>query len=94
MERALDRGRHVLGPRRLLHADGVVAGEPDEPPGEERLVGQMPAVLLADEDNDRCAVDARSGDRRHTVPEPCGRVQQRERRRAAPECVPRRETDH
>ena len=53
MVAALDRARDVLGPDRLLDLDGVLAGEPGQLPGEERLVGEVPTVLLADEHDQR-----------------------------------------
>jgi hypothetical protein len=54
---ALDRGGHVLGTGGLLDADRVVAGQAGQPPGEKRLEGEVSAVLLADDDDQRPAVD-------------------------------------
>jgi hypothetical protein len=65
-----------------------------QPPGEERLEDEVAAVLLADEDHDRRPVDPRGGDRPDRVPEPGRRVQERERRLAAPDRPARREPDH
>ena len=46
-----DRAGHVLGAYRRLHPDRVVPGQALQPPGEERLLGEVPAVLLADQDH-------------------------------------------
>ena len=45
---ARDGPGHVLRARRLLDPDRVVAGQPLEPPGQERLLGHVAAVLLPD----------------------------------------------
>ncbi len=91
---ALDRCRHVLCLRRLLDRDRVLAGQPGQPPGEERLVGQMPPVLLADDDDERRAVHARRGEAADRRPQPGRRVQEHERRLAAADRVPARHRDH
>src|ERR1022692_2456843 len=45
----------------------------------------MPAILLPDDDDESGTVDARRGQGADGVPKPGGRVQDRERRRAAPD---------
>jgi hypothetical protein len=67
---ALDRTRDVLRGDRLLDLDGVLAGEARELAREERLVGEVPAVLLADEDDQRRAVDPCGRERADRVPCP------------------------
>ena len=45
---ALERTGNVLRAGRLGDPDGIVAREAAEPPGEERLERDVPAILLAD----------------------------------------------
>ena len=66
---AHDGAGHVLGAQRLLEGHRVVAREPVEPAGEERLEREVAAVLLADEHHQRRAVDARGGERADRVAE-------------------------
>ena len=73
----------------LLDPDRILAGEPVERPGEERLEREVPAVLLADDDDERRAVHARGRERADGVAEPGRRVQERERRLAAADRVAR-----
>ena len=89
-----DRARHVLRADGLIDPHGVVAGEAVQPPGQERVLREMAAVLLADDDDERRAVQARGGERGDRVAEPRRRVQQRQRRRAAPDRVAGRHRDH
>ena len=83
MERPRDRARHVLGTHRLVDPHGVLAREPAQPAREERLGGEVAPVLLADDDHERRAVDARGGERADGVAEPGRRVQDHERGLAA-----------
>ena len=64
------RRRHVLRARRLLDRHRVVPGQPLQPPGEERLVRQVAAVLLAHDHHQRRAIHPRRGQRGHRVAEP------------------------
>ena len=73
-----DRARDVLRARRLGRMHRVVAGEAVQAPGQERLLREVAAILLADDHDQRRAVGARGGDRRDGVPEPRRRVQQRQ----------------
>ncbi len=91
---ALERGRDVLRACGLLDAHRVGAGEPLEAAGEERLVGEVTPVLLADDDDERRAVDTGGRERADRVAEPRGRVQEDERRLAAPDRVAARHADH
>ena len=50
--RAIDAG-HVLWSERLVDPDGVLPGEAREPPGEERLEGEVAPILLSDEHDER-----------------------------------------
>ena len=86
---ALDRARHVLRPDGLLDADRVLAREPAEPAGEERLEREVPAVLLADDDDERRPVHARRRERADRGAEARRRVQQDERGLAAADRVAR-----
>ncbi len=94
VKRMLERARDVLGPNGLIDEDGIVAGETGEPPREKRLEREVPAVLLADHDDDRRAVDPRGRERPDRVPEPGRRVQHGQRGLPAPDRPARRETDH
>ncbi len=77
---ALDRAGHVLRAHGEIDPDRVVAGEPLQPTGEERLEHQVPAVLLTDDDDEWCTVHARGRDRADRVAETGGGVQDSERR--------------
>ena len=94
VNRALERRRHVLRPGGLVDAHRVLAAEAGEPPGEERLERQVPPVLLTDDGDDRRPVHPGGRERGDRVPEPRRRVQQRERRLAAPDRPAGREPDH
>ena len=78
-----DRAGHVLRAHRLVDPYRVVAREPVQAPGQERLEREVAAVLLADEHDQRRAVLARGGERGDGVAEPRCRVQQRQRRHSA-----------
>ncbi len=77
---AVDGAGHVLGLQRLVDPDGVLTCDAVQLPGEERLEGEMAPVLLADEHDEGRAIHARGGERADGVSEPCGRVQDRQRR--------------
>ena len=84
--RSRPRGRPVrwtparsCGAHRVVDPHRVVPGEPLQPPGEERLRGEVAAVLLPDEDDERRPVDARRGEGADRVAEARRRVQDRER---------------
>ena len=89
-----DRTGHVLRADRLVDPDRILAGKPLEPAGEERLVRQVAAVLLADEHDERSPVDPRGCERADRVSQPGGRVQEDERGLASPDRPARREPDH
>ena len=91
--RAGDGAGKILRADRLVDPDGIVAGEPVEPTGEERLVREVTAVLLADEDDERRPVDARRGERADGVAEAGGRVEDRERGLRPAEGIPRCDPD-
>ena len=91
---ALERARHVLGAHRLVDPDRVFAGEPGQLPCQERLVGEVAPVLLADGDDQRRAVDARGRQRRDRVSEAGRRVQEHERGLSASERIAGRDPDH
>ena len=91
---ALDRAGDVLGSDRLLELHRIVAGEPGELPGEERLVGEVPAILLADEHHQWSAVHPGGGECADRVSEPGGRVQQDERGLPPSDRVPGSHADH
>ena len=88
-----DRAWHVLGAHGLIDPDRVVAGETLQPAREERLRGEVTAVLLAHHDDEWRPVDACGRKRADRVAEPGGRVQDRECRLAAPDCPPCRHAD-
>ena len=75
----LDRPGHVLRAHRLVDPHRVLPRESVQPPGEERLEGEVAAVLLADQDDERRSVDPRGGERADGVAEAGRRVQDRER---------------
>ena len=77
--RARERARHVLRAGGLIDPDRVLARQPTQPAGEERLLGEMAAVLLAHQDDERRAVDPRRGQRRHRVAQSRRGVHQDER---------------
>ena len=72
----------------------VLAAEPGEPAGEERLEREVPPVLLADDDDERRPVHPRRRERADRIPEPRRRVQQHERGLAAADRPAGREPDH
>ena len=80
MERAGDRPGYVLGAHRLLDRDRVVAGEPVQPAGQERLEREVPAILLADETTRGRPVDPGGRERGDRVSETGRRVEDGERR--------------
>ena len=92
--RAGDRARHILRPHRLVDPHRVLAREPVQAPGEKRLEGEMAPVLLADEDDERRAVDAGGGQRADRVPEPGRGVEDRERGLVAPDRPAGRHAHH
>ena len=85
---AADRAREILRANRVVDPDRVVARKPLEPSREERLVREMTAILLPDEDNERRSVDSRGRERADRVAEPGSRVQDRERRLGLPIAQP------
>jgi hypothetical protein len=85
-----DRVRHRLGTNRLVDPDGILAGKSEELPGEERLGGEVAAVLLAHHDDEGNPVDARRRERADRVSEAGSRVQDRERGLAPPDRPARR----
>ena len=90
---ALDRGRDVLGLGGRLDGHGIRPREAVEPAGEEGLEGEVPAVLLADDDDQRRPVHARGREPADRRAEPCGRVQQDERRLVPADRVAARHPD-
>ena len=80
-----DGSGHVLRADGLVDPDGILAREAVQLAREERLGREMAPVLLADDDDERRAVDARGGQGADGVTEAGGRVQDRERRLAAPD---------
>jgi len=91
---AIDASGYLLRAQGMVDPHRVVARQPLEPAGEERLEHEMAAVLLADDDDQGRAIDARSCDRADRVAQPSGRVQDRKRRLPATEREPRRKRDH
>jgi hypothetical protein len=89
-----DRTRDVLRAHRLVGPDGVLAREPAESARQERLECQVPPVLLADENDERRAVDAGGGERADRVAQARGRVEQRECRLVACDRPSGRQPDH
>ena len=77
---AADRAGKILRADGLVDPDRVVARQPLEPAGEKRLVGEMPAILLPDDDHERSPVHACGRERPDRVAEPGGRVQERDGR--------------
>jgi hypothetical protein len=84
---AHERAGDVLRADRLVDRHGVLARQAVQAPGEERLLGEVAAILLADHDHERRPIHACGGERGDGVAEPRGRVQQGERRPAAPQRV-------
>ena len=84
---AHERARDVLRAHGLVDRYRVLARQAVQAAGEEGLLGELAAVLLADHDHQRRAIDARGGQGGDGVAEPRGGVQQGEGRRAAPERV-------
>ena len=80
-----DRAGHAPGVDRLVDPHRVLARQPLELSGEERLRREVATVLLADEDDERRPIDARGGQCADRVAETGGRVQDHERRLAASE---------
>jgi hypothetical protein len=91
--RAGDRARHVLRADGLVEPHGILAREAPQAAGEKRLGREVAAVLLADEHDERRAVDARGGERGDPVAETRRRVQDRERGPATTEGVAGRHAD-
>ena len=56
-------------------------------------MGQMAAILLTDEDDERRSIDARGRERAHGVPQPGGRMQERERGLVSSDRPAGRDTD-
>ena len=75
---AADGAGQVLGANRLVDPDGILACKTLEPAGEKRLVREVTAILLADEDDERRPVDARRRERADGIAEARGRVEDRE----------------
>jgi hypothetical protein len=75
---ALDRSGHVLRGGRGLDRDRVLARQAVQPAGEERLVGEVAPVLLADDDDERRPVHPSGREPADTGAEPGRRVQQGE----------------
>ena len=93
MAGALDRTGHVLRAHRLVDPHRVLPRESVQSSGEERLEGEVAAVLLADQDDERRAVHSRRGERADGVPEAGRRVQDRERRLGTSDCPARGHPD-
>ena len=91
---AVDRAGEVLRPDRLLDRDGIRSREPFEAAGEERLVGEVATVLLADEDDERRPVDARRRQGADGIAETGGRVEEDEGRLVATERPAGRDPHH
>ena len=90
-----DRPRHVLGTARQLAPHRVLAGQPLQcPPGEERLEGDLPAVLLADHDDQGGAAVAGVGDRVDRVAQAGGGMKVDEGRLAAGQGISRGHPHH
>ena len=68
---------NILSAGWLIDPDGILAGERSQLAGEKRLRGEMPAILLADHDDEGRPVDASRGQGSDGVAEPGGRVQDR-----------------
>jgi hypothetical protein len=92
--RARERAGHVLGARGLGDRDRIIAGQPVEAPREERLLSEVPAVLLAHQHHERRPVHPSRGQRRHGVAEPGGRVHEDERGLAPGDRPPGRHAHH
>ena len=89
------RPGNVLGLHRKARPHGVFAGQAlERTAGEKRLVGELAAVLLADQDDERGSAVASVGDRVDRVAQTRCRVQVDERRPAARDRVPRCDPDH
>ena len=80
-----DRRGHALRPEGQVGPHGVVAGEALQPARQERLRGDVTAVLLAHDDDERHPVHPCGGERADGVAEPRRGVQDRERRLAPPD---------
>ena len=93
VHRPRDRAGHVLRAHGLVDPHRVLAREALQLAGEERLGCEMAPVLLAHDDHERRAVDARGGQCADGVAEAGGRVQDRERGLAAPDRPARRHAD-
>ena len=78
MPRPADRAGDVLRTNGLLDPDRILAAEPAELAGEEWLEGEVAAILLADEDDERRPVDARGGERAHRIAQARGGVEEGE----------------
>ena len=75
--RTADGAGKVLRADRLVDPDRVVARQALEPPGEERLVSEVTAILLPDDDHERGPVHARGRKRADCIAEPGRGVQER-----------------
>src|ERR687898_881348 len=91
VRRPADRAGDVLRTNGLLDPDQILAAEPAELAGEEWLEGEVAAILLAGEDDERRPVDARSGERAHRIAQARGRVEEGEGRISPPDRPTRRE---
>ena len=91
--RAADRPGKILRANRLVDPDRVLAGERAQPTCQERLVSQVAAILLTDEDDEWRPIDARGRERADRIAEPGGRVQEHERGLFASDRPARRDTD-
>ncbi len=94
VRRPPDRAREILRLHGLVDPDRVLAGEALEPAGEERLEGQVPPVLLADEHDQRRPVDARGCEGADRVAEAGRGVEQGKGGLAAADRPPRCQADH
>jgi len=90
-----DRPGHVLRPDREVRPHRVVTREPLEvPAGQKRLVDELAAVLLADQNDQRSSAVPRVGDCVDGIAQPRGGVQIDQRRLPPRKCVPGRHPDH
>jgi hypothetical protein len=89
--RPADRAGDVLRANGLLDPDRILAAEPAELAGEEWLEGEVAAILLADEDDERRPVDTRGGERAHRIAQARGGVEEGDCRSSTPDRPTRRE---
>ena len=83
-----------MGPHGLGDRNRVVARKACEAAGQERLELEMAAVLLADENDERCAVGAGGRERADCVAEPRGGMQHHERGLVSPDREAGRHADY